>query len=265
MESEVVREAVAPAAPAVTGLPRRRRRSPAVRQPGVRRPSVRQPSVRWAKLPLPAPAAAELRPAQRASGAADAYRGCASRRRCGADGCRAASRHRECRIAVGSPAILTRPRTGWTSRTSRTSSRCRRPPRRDQLGGCRGRVPRRPRVSKAHRPPIEEVEIVGIGTAPRLDVPHRLVVADAETATTGASAPANAAPPARFIGTRRRLHPAVLRQRLPTRPVEISIGAIHVRVDAPVPQAPAAPAPAAHMSSARSAAVWAVAAALRRF
>jgi hypothetical protein len=91
------------------------------------------------------------------------------------------------------------------------------------------------------------------------------VVADAETATTRASGQANAAPPARIIGTA----PAVSGRVAPTvadETVEISIGAIHVRVDAPVPQALAAPAPAARLPSARSVAGSALSRrALRRF
>jgi hypothetical protein len=113
-------------------------------------------------------------------------------------------------------------------------------------------------------PTIEEVEIVGIGTAPRMEIPHRLLVADVETATTRTSSQTIAVPSARIVGTGPTASGRVAPVTVADETVEISIGAIHVRVDAPVPQAPSAPAP--RMPSERSAASSALSRrALRRF
>jgi hypothetical protein len=112
-------------------------------------------------------------------------------------------------------------------------------------------------------PGIEEAEIVEVDTAPPTQAAHRLPVAAVETATRSASAPANAAPSARIVG-----EPAASGRVAPAadETVEISIGAIHVRVDAPVLQAAAAPAAPARMSSERSTASSALSRrALRRF
>ena len=112
-------------------------------------------------------------------------------------------------------------------------------------------------------PTIGEAEVAGIGKTPRMEVSHRLLAADVEAAPPHASARASAAPSSRIV-----TEPAVFGRVAPVadETVEISIGAIHVRVDAPVPQAPAAPAPAAHMPSAGSAAGSALSRrALRRF
>lgn len=112
-------------------------------------------------------------------------------------------------------------------------------------------------------PTIGQAEVVGIGKTPRMEVWHRLPAPDVEAAPPRASAPASAAPSSRIV-----TEPAVFGRVAPVadETVEISIGAIHVRVDAPVPQVPAAPAPAAHMPSAGSAAGSALSRrALRRF
>ena len=101
-------------------------------------------------------------------------------------------------------------------------------------------------------PTIEEAEIVKVGTAPRMEVSHRLLVANVEPATTRASSQANAAPSVRIVGTQPAASGRVAPMTAADEIVEISIGAIHVRVDAPVPQAPSAPAPSARMSSERT-------------
>lgn len=119
---------------------------------------------------------------------------------------------------------------------------------------------------------IDEVDIVRILPSPRTEVPARLLAHDVDIAATGTSSQANAALPARVV----RVEPPQS-ARSPTRfapvavpdeIVEISIGAIHVHVDAPQTLAqapPAAPSSSARMPSERSAASSALARrALRR-
>jgi hypothetical protein len=98
--------------------------------------------------------------------------------------------------------------------------------------------------------------------APPMQAAYRLPVTAVETATR-ASAPVNAAPPARIVAT----EPAASGRVAPVadETVEIAIGAIHVRVDAPVLQASAAPAAPARMPSERSASSALSRRALRRF
>jgi hypothetical protein len=115
-------------------------------------------------------------------------------------------------------------------------------------------------------PTTEKAAIVGVGTGPQMEVPQRLLVADVETAITRASPQASAAPAARIVGAGPAASGRVAPVTAADEIVEISIGAIHVRVDAPVPQVPAAPAPSARKPSARSAASSALSRrALRRF
>jgi len=116
------------------------------------------------------------------------------------------------------------------------------------------------------RPAIEEVEIVGIGAAPRMQVAQHGPAADRETEATRTRAQQNVAPAARIVAGEAaasgRAAPAIVADET----VEISIGAISVRVDAPVLQASAAPPTPARVASERPAAVSALSRrALRRF
>jgi hypothetical protein len=124
------------------------------------------------------------------------------------------------------------------------------------------KMPTIPRRSSAlqsgpeeHRlPRIDEVEVVGSRAPFRAEVSRHVLIDDVTLMTPGASLHANAVPfghtaingtpgPARAV-------PVAISDEI----VEISIGAIHVRVDGPVPQLAAAEASSARMLSERAAA-----------
>ena len=122
------------------------------------------------------------------------------------------------------------------------------------------------RRGQGARPTIEDVEIVGIGTAPRMQVAQRDPAADLETEVIREAAQQNVTPAARIVAAEAaasgRVAPALVADEI----VEISIGAISVRVDAPVLQASAAPQTPARIPLERPAAVSALSRrALRRF
>lgn len=121
------------------------------------------------------------------------------------------------------------------------------------------------RMSQPGTVAIEKTEIVGIDAAPRMQVAPRDPGAD--LATEAIRAPAqNVTPAARIVAGEPaapgRVAPATVADEI----VEISIGAISVRVDAPVLQALPAPPRPARIPSERPAAVSALSRrALRRF
>ena len=120
---------------------------------------------------------------------------------------------------------------------------------------------------------VGDVDILRTLSASRTEVPARRLAHAVDTAATGTSSQTHATPPARVVRVEppqsarpaTRFAPATVSDEI----VEISIGAIHVRVDAPTPQTltrapPAAPPSSAQMSE-RSAASSALARrALRR-